>query len=54
MSGRLGTLVQPGSHGKREDLWKRGRRGRGRRGVGGGEWEGEEWRERSERERSGR
>ena len=26
MSGRLGMLVQPGSHGRREDLWERGRR----------------------------
>ena len=43
MSGRLGTLVQPGSHGRREDLWERGRRGRGGRGVGGEEWEGEKW-----------
>ena len=47
MSGRLGMLVQPGSHGRREDLWERGRR------RGGNERrekrEGEERKERRER-----
>ena len=50
MSGRLRTLVQPGSHGRREDLWEKrpvGKRveGEGRQGGVGDreEWEREEW-----------